>query len=195
MHSETMAAELVSGATEAATTFRRWLIFAGGALLLIGAAAIVHDVTATRISVMVIGALLSVAGVVQIVHGFYVSSWSGFFLYLLAGIIRTAVGVMLVRYPLVGAEALTLVVSLYLIVGGVFKAVASFVLTLPGWGWTVASGVVSLALGVVLGVQWPQTSVWFVGFAVGLDLMLDGGALLMFAAAIKTLAPSSSSQS
>lgn len=193
MHSKTMTADLFYGSSDTATTFRRWLIFAGIALLLIGAAAIVHDVTATRISVVVIGALLSVAGVMQIVHGFYVSSWSGFFLYLLAGIIRTAVGVMLVRYPQVGAEALTLVVSLYLVVGGLFKAVASIVLALPGWGWSVASGVVSLALGVMLGAQWPQVSVWFVGFAVGVDLMLDGGALLLFAAAIKKLAPSYSS--
>lgn len=193
MHSETMTADLLYGGSDTATTFRRWLIFAGGALLLIGAAAILHDVTATKVSVMAIGALLTVAGVLQIVHGFYVSSWSGFFLYLLAGIIRTAVGVMLVLYPQVGAEALTLVVSLYLIVGGLFKAVASIVLALPGWGWSVASGVVSLALGVMLAVQWPQVSVWFVGFAVGVDLMVDGGALLMFAAAMKKLAPSYSS--
>jgi uncharacterized membrane protein HdeD (DUF308 family) len=109
---------------------------------------------------------------------------------LVAGIIRTAVGVMLVRYPQVGAEALTLVVSLYLIVGGLFKAVASMVLALPAWGWSVASGVLSVGLGVILAVQWPQVSVWFIGFAVGVDLMLDGGALLMFAAATKRLAPS-----
>lgn len=192
MHSKTMTADLFYGASDTATTFRHWLIFAGIALLLIGAAAILHDVTATTISVVTIGALLSVAGVMQIVQSFYVSSWSGFFLYLLAGIIRTAVGVMLVRYPQMGAEALTLVVSLYLIVGGLFKAVASIVLALPGWGWSVASGVVSFALGVMLAVQWPQVSVWFVGFAVGIDLMLDGGALLMLAAVMKKLAPSHS---
>jgi uncharacterized membrane protein HdeD (DUF308 family) len=190
MHSQTMTAQLFYGATDTATAFRRWLIFAGVALLLIGAAAIVHDVTATRISVMVIGALLSVAGVMQIVHGFSVRSWSGFFLYLLAGIIRSVVGVMLVLYPQMGAETLTLAVSLYLIVGGLFKAVASMVLALPAWGWSLASGVVSVALGVMLAVQWPQVSVWFIGFAVGVDLMLDGGALLMFAAATKRLAPS-----
>jgi uncharacterized membrane protein HdeD (DUF308 family) len=49
---------------------------------------------------------------------------------------------------------------------------------------------VSVALGVMLAMQWPASSTWFIGFAVGLDLILYGSVLLMFAAAIKKLLPS-----
>lgn len=51
--------------------------------------------------------------------------WSGFFLYLIDGIVRTTVGVLLVLYPGSGAQALTLVLTFYFIVGGLFKTFGS----------------------------------------------------------------------
>ena len=48
----------------------------------------------------------------------------------------------------------------------------------------------SIALGVMLAMQWPTSGTWFIGLAVGLDLVLYGWALLMFAAAVKKLFPS-----
>jgi uncharacterized membrane protein HdeD (DUF308 family) len=61
------------------------------------------------------------------------------------------------------------------------------VLQFPSWGWSAASGFISVMLGAMLAAQWPGSSSWFIGFAVGLDLILYGWALLMFAAAIKRL--------
>jgi uncharacterized membrane protein HdeD (DUF308 family) len=130
------------------------------------------------------------AGFMPIGYPFQMRYWSGFFLYLLDGIIRATVGTLLVLYPNSGAQALTLVLSFYFIAGGLFKTFGSIVLQFPSWGWSVASGLVSVALGVMLAMQWPASSTWFVGFAVGLDLVLYEWALLMFAAAIKKLSPS-----
>ena len=159
-------------------------------MLVTGAAAVMYDVTATVASVIAFGWLLMLAGITQIVHAFQVRSWSGFFLYLLDGIIRAVVGSMLVVYPNAGAEAMTLLLSLYFIVAGTFRAFASTMLMFPSWGWSVASGLISVALGVILAAHWPGSSTWFIGFAVGVDLMLYGWALLMFAAAVKKLSPS-----
>ena len=186
MHSHTMAANpFAGGATEGSV--RGWVIFAGVTMLALGIAAVIYDVTATLLSVFLFGALLMVAGIVQIVHAFQVRTWSGFFLYLLDGILRATVGTLLVLYPGSGALTLTLLLSLCFIVGGLFKIIGSIALQIPKWGWAVASGLVSVALGVMLAMQWPVTSLWFIGFAVGLDLILHGWALLMFAAAVKQL--------
>ena len=190
MTSHTMTAEMFGGGSDAVKSYRGWIIFAGIAMLLTGTAAVIYNVTATFASVMAFGWLLMLAGATQIVHAFQVRTWSGFFLYLLDGIIRAAVGTMLVIYPGAGAEALTLLLSLYFIVGGLFKTFGSIVLMFPSWGWSVASGLVSIALGVMLAMQWPVSSLWFIGFAVGIDLMLYGWALLMFAAAVNKLSPS-----
>jgi uncharacterized membrane protein HdeD (DUF308 family) len=189
MQSQTMTASAFAGG-ESDGNFRGWVIFAGIAMLVLGTAAILYDVTATLVSVFLFGWLLMLAGFMQIVHAFQVRAWSGFFLYLLDGIIRATVGTLLVIYPGSGALTLTLVLSFYFIVGGLFKTFGSIVLQFPSWGWTVASGLVSVALGVMLAMQWPTSGLWFIGFAVGIDLIVYGWALLMFAAAVKKLSPS-----
>jgi uncharacterized membrane protein HdeD (DUF308 family) len=186
MSSGTLTANEFSGG-ESTTNFRGWVIFAGIASLALGTAAVIYDTTATTISVVLFGWLLMFAGFMQTVHAFQVRTWSGFFLYLLDGIIRVTVGTLLVLYPDAGAQSLTLVLSLYFIVSGLFRAIGSAVLRFPSWGWTVGAGIVSMALGIMLAVQWPASGSWFIGFAVGIDLILYGWALLMFAAAVKKL--------
>lgn len=189
MTSQTMTASVIAGG-ESDGSVRNWVVFAGVASLLLGTAAIIYDGTATIVSVVVFGWLLMFAGFTQIAHAFQVRYWSGFFLYLLDGIVRTTVGGLLVVNPGTGAEALTLVLSFYFIVGGLFKTFGSIVLQFPSWGWSVASGLVSIVLGAMLAMQWPTSGTWFIGLAVGIDLVLYGWSLIMFAAAIKRLSPS-----
>jgi uncharacterized membrane protein HdeD (DUF308 family) len=186
MSTDTMTAGTFTGGGSDGS-FRGWVIFAGILSLVLGIAAIVYNGTATIASVVVFGWLLMFAGFIEIAQAFQVRYWSGFFLYLLDGIVRAVVGALLVLYPQSGAEALTLVLSFYFIAGGLFKSVGSSLLRFPSWGWSVLSGVVSIVLGVMLAMQWPTSSTWFIGFAVGLDLILYGWALLMFGAAIKKL--------
>jgi len=100
------------------------------------------------------------------------------------------VGSLLVLYPNAGAESLTLVLSFYFVLGGLFKSIGSAVLRFPSWGWSLASGVISIVLGVMLAMHWPATGAWFIGLAVGIDLILYGWALLMFASMLKTVSPS-----
>jgi uncharacterized membrane protein HdeD (DUF308 family) len=186
MSTDTMTAGTFTGGGSDGS-FRGWVIFAGILSLVLGIAAIVYNGTATIASVVVFGWLLMFGGFIEIAQAFQVRYWSGFFLYLLDGIVRAVVGALLVLYPQSGAQALTLVLSFYFIAGGLFKSVGSSLLRFPSWGWSVLSGVVSIVLGVMLAMQWPTSSTWFIGFAVGLDLILYGWALLMFGAAIKKL--------
>jgi uncharacterized membrane protein HdeD (DUF308 family) len=186
MSTDTMTAGTFTGGGSDGS-FRGGVLFAGILSLVLGIAAIVYNGTATIASVVVFGWLLMFGGFIEIAQAFQVRYWSGFFLYLLDGIVRAVVGALLVLYPQSGAEALTLVLSFYFIAGGLFKSVGSSLLRFPSWGWSVLSGVVSIVLGVMLAMQWPTSSTWFIGFAVGLDLILYGWALLMFGAAIKKL--------
>jgi len=167
--------------------FRAWVIFAGILLMALGIAAVIYNQTATMASVLVFGWVLALAGIMQIIHAFQVRDWGGFFVYLLDGIFRGTVGTLLVVYPASGASALTLVLSFYFIAGGLTRTLLAFSLHYPSWGWTAASGVVSVALGVMLALQWPTSALWFIGFAVGIDLICSGWALLMFAAVAKQL--------
>ena len=161
-----------------------WFLSLGIALTFFGVACIVLDVIATFATVLVFGLLLLISGIFQLIHSFRTGTWSGFFLYLLSALFRGFTGYLLVRYPLMGAEGLTLVLASFLIVAGLFRAIGSGIVRFPLWGWFVFSGVVTTALGAMLLAQMPVSGIWFVGFAVGLDLMFDGIAMTSFATAV-----------
>jgi uncharacterized membrane protein HdeD (DUF308 family) len=164
-----------------------WFLFLGIAFTLLGIACVVYDVAATFTTVLVFGWLLLLSGIFQLVHAFRTGTWSGFFVYLLGALLRGFTGYVLVRYPGTGAASLTLVLGLFFIVGGMFRAIAAGMAKLPRWGWSVFSGLVSLALGIIVLWQMPNTSLWFIGFALGIDLIVDGITVVSFASAVHHL--------
>ena len=155
--------------------------------MIMGAICIVGDVTATFATVLIFGWLLLISGIVALVHAFGTKNWSGFLFYLLSALFRGFTGYLLIRYPLAGATSLTLILASFFVVGGTFRAIGAGMMQFPRWGWSLFSGLVSLVLGVMLLAQMPGSSIWFIGFAIGVDLMVDGASLSGFAAAINTL--------
>jgi uncharacterized membrane protein HdeD (DUF308 family) len=107
--------------------------------------------------------------------------------YLLNAIIRCVTGYLLIRHPDAGAAAVTMVIAALFIVGGLFRAGCASVIQYPRWGWTVFAGLVSVVLGVYLLATWTATSTFFVGLAIGIDLVFDGASLVGFAGAIHSL--------
>jgi len=164
-----------------------WFLVFGILLMVFGAICIVGNITATFATVFVFGWLLLVSGVFALIQAFRVHTWSGFFLYFLGALLRGFTGYLLMRYPDVGAASLTLILASFFIVGGLFRATGSAMLKFPRWGWATFSGMLSLVLGIMLLVQWPVSSVWFIGFAIGVDMIFDGASLVAFAMAIHTL--------
>ena len=79
---------------------------------------------------------------------------------------------------------MSMLLAALLIVGGLFRAGGASVIQFPRWGWTVFAGLVSVALGVYLLVTWSTSRAFFVGIAIGIDLIFDGAALTGFAGAI-----------
>jgi uncharacterized membrane protein HdeD (DUF308 family) len=164
-----------------------WILAIGILLMLLGAVCIVSDVTATFTTVILFGWLLMLGGVFALIQAFYTHAWSGFFPHLLSALFRGFTGYLLIRYPLAGAATLTLILASFFVVGGAFRAIGAAVAQFPRWGWAVFSGIVSAALGIMLISQMPVSSVWFIGFAIGLDLIVDGSSLVAFATAVHHL--------
>jgi uncharacterized membrane protein HdeD (DUF308 family) len=52
--------------------------------------------------------------------------------------------------------------------------IASVWYRFPHWGWVALSGLISILLGVMLWNAWPFAGLWFIGFCVGLDLIVEG---------------------
>ena len=165
----------------------RWFLAVGILLIMFGAACVVSNVTATLATVLVFGWILLFSGVVALVHAFRTHTSRGFLLSLLTALFLGFTGYLLIRYPLAGAASLTLILASFFVVSGLFRAIGAGMLKLPRWGWAVLSGIVSVVLGTMLLVQMPISSVWFIGFAIGIDLIFDGMSLIGFATAVHTL--------
>jgi uncharacterized membrane protein HdeD (DUF308 family) len=182
----TLASLFEAGIEEVRKSWGWFLVF-GILLMLLGAACIAKSQTATTFSILALGWVLMISGVVWLVGAFQTWTWGGFFLYLLNAIIRCVTGYLLIRHPDAGAEGVTMVLAVLFIVGGLFRAVGAGAIQFPRWGWTVFAGLVSVALGVYLLATWTATSTYFIGLAIGIDLLFDGAALVGFAGAIHSL--------
>jgi len=166
-----------------------WVTSTGLLLLVAGTGTILYAGARPGAPVSGFGWALLFAGIVQAAHATYVRAWSGFLLYLFDGLVRAAVGTWLMVYASPSAEEATLALSFYLFAAGIFRTAGAAALEFPGWEWTAASGLVSVAVASMLALQWPARSSFFVGFAAGFDLILYGWALVMYATAARRLVP------
>jgi uncharacterized membrane protein HdeD (DUF308 family) len=164
-----------------------WFLAFGILLTVLGAVCVVKSQTATTFSILALGWVLAISGVLWLVNSVWAFSWHGFFLYLLNAIIRGVTGYLLIRHPDAGASGVTMLLASLFIVGGLFRGVGAGVIQFPRWGWTVFAGLVSVVLGVYLLATWPTASTYFIGLAIGIDLIFDGAALAGFAGAIQSL--------
>jgi len=164
-----------------------WFVALGILLMILGATCIVKAQTATRFSILALGWVLAISAVFWFIGSFQAFGWSGFFIYFLNALMSGAVGYLLIRHPNAGAEGVTMLLALLFIVGGVFRITGAGVIQFPYWGWTLFSGLVSVGLGVFLLATFATSTTFFVGIAIGVDLIFNGGALVAFGAAIRSL--------
>jgi uncharacterized membrane protein HdeD (DUF308 family) len=158
-----------------------WFLAFGLGLFALGIAAVVRSVTATIVSMLFFGWLLVLASGIEIAQAVMVGHWAGLFLHLLAAILFGVAGLTIVARPLIGAEVMTLFMSMFFMVGGLFQLVASVALALPGWGWHAADGLITFVLGVLVLAQWPASGLWVIGLFVGIDLIFYGCAWIALA--------------
>jgi uncharacterized membrane protein HdeD (DUF308 family) len=142
----------------------------------------------TLLSVTVLGWVLFGSGAGLVLVSFLTARWSGFLLSLAAGVLSIIAGVNILSHPVAGAVALTMILGTILLVAGIFRAVASIAMRFPNWGWALFSGIVTFALGAMLLRNLENLSLWFLGFAVGLDLILHGVSWMTFSLGLNRLA-------
>lgn len=164
-----------------------WFLAFGIVLALLGIIAVVRSFAATVASMFFFGWLLLCAGGVEFIGAFLVGHWTGFFLHLLAAILLTVAGLVVLVRPVISAEVATLVMSMFFLIGGLYQVVASLVAGLPGSGWEVFGGVVASVMGIVLLLEWPISGLWAIGLFIGIDLIFSGCAWVALALAVREL--------
>ena len=159
-----------------------WLLALGILMIILGVVAMAAPVVATIAIQVMLGWLLVISGIAEGIHAFMVKEWRGFLLELLSAVLYLGVGLLLLVDPLKGAVALTLILAVFLLVEGIFKIITALrVREHRGWGWLLASGIVSVVLGVMIWAQWPASGLWVIGLLVGIQLLFTGWSLVMLA--------------
>ncbi len=163
-----------------------WFVGGGLALVALGVLSLLLAVITTFASVVLFGGLLAAGGLLQVTQATRARGWAGIAFYLLTGVVTAFAGVSLIVRPGVGALALTLLLAGFFMAQGVFRVVvAALVEELPGRWLQVVNGVVTFALGVIIGAQWPEDALWVIGAIVGIDLIATGTAQLVTASELR----------
>ncbi len=159
----------------------------GVLVTLLGMLALGSASLASLLSVFFYGALLMVAGVLEIVHGLRNRDTGPFLLFVLAGLLSFLVGGFLLTQPGAGLMSLTLLLVAYLLASGFFRIITASSDRHPGWGWDFAQGAVSVMLGALLFSRMPASSLWVLGVVVGVELLTRGLSLLAGAFVVRGL--------
>lgn len=144
-------------------------------------------VTGIAIGILV-GAFLLVGGIVQVVHVFNAHGWKDGFLYLVSGVLSAICGGIMLAHPVFGLGVLTIVLIFYFLLDGITKIIFSFKMRpAKGWGWILFSGLVTLALALLIWRQWPLSGAWAVGLLVGINLLFDGWAMILTGGTVRSM--------
>jgi uncharacterized membrane protein HdeD (DUF308 family) len=169
-----------------------WYLIEGIVLIVLGALAIVIPPIATLAATIFIGWLLLIGGAIGLYTTFRMRGAPGFWWSLISAVLGILAGGILIARPVAGALSLTIVLIAFFIIEGV--ASIMFALEhkseLPvAWGWMLASGIVDLALAVLIFAGLPSTAAWAIGLLVGINLIFGGASLAMMALGARKLAP------
>ena len=96
---------------------------------------------ATIVSVLIVGWMMIMSGVLEIVHGFQMKRWGRFFLWIVIGALYMVGGVLRRHQSAARFAVLTLFLGIFLIVAGVVRVVLAMQMRSGSyWGWVAAFG-------------------------------------------------------
>jgi uncharacterized membrane protein HdeD (DUF308 family) len=152
-----------------------WIVALGAVYVIVGLVALGSIVTATAATVLLVGAMMVVAGLTEVFNAFQMRTCGKFALWLLLGALYIFSGVITFQNPLLAAVLLTFLLGLALVVSGAMRLILAFGMKESApWIFVAISGVVTLLLGLVILARWPVSSVYVLGLFLGIDLVIAG---------------------
>jgi uncharacterized membrane protein HdeD (DUF308 family) len=183
--------ENVMNATSVGTIVKKsvgWSIGLSLVMILAGFLAIAVPQAAGIAVNLLVAWLLVFSGVAHLVFAWHTRTSGGVVWELLMGILYVFVGGYLLVRPVAGLASLTLALAIYLFAEGVLELILSFRLRpMPGSGWLLFDGIITLILGVMILRTWPSSTEWVIGTLVGISMLFSGISRLMLSLTARRL--------
>src|SRR5678815_3641327 len=178
-----LMANSMSGDIHKATT---WSIVLSVLMIAAGVLAIFSPAVAGVAVTVFFGWLLIFSGILHLAYAWQAGRPGAVVWEILLGILYGGIGFYLLARPVAGLESLTLALAFYLVLEGVLELGLSFQLRpLPGSGWLLFDGIVTLVLAAMIGSAWPVSSLWAIGTLVGASMFFSGITRLMISVAVR----------
>ncbi len=157
-----------------------WLVV-GIISILGGIFAFFNPLSATFAAEQLAGFTFLLVGVLQFIALFRAHSTTGKVLAAIGGVLGVLIGIELLQNPLQGILTLTMVVAILFMATGIVRVVVAF-----GLRKTVAfiplliSGLISIALAVMIFSGYPQSATYMLGVLLAVELISNGISLIMY---------------
>lgn len=149
--------------------------------IVVGLIAIAAPMAAGLGATIVVGWLIMLSGGSHVALAFEPQRLGSRAWHALAGLSYLVGGVLSLLRPDVGLLSLTLLLAAMFLAAGVFRLAAAFALRArSGAVWLFADAVLTLLLGGLIYLDWPDSSHWLIGTLVGVTLVFNGVAGLGF---------------
>jgi uncharacterized membrane protein HdeD (DUF308 family) len=164
-----------------------WLMGAGIVLLALGTVGLAATVILGVVSVLSFGVMMLIGGGVLLADAFRREGWQSRLLMVAVGVLYVLTGALIFYNPLSALVAITLFVGVALVATGVLRIIMAFQLRPAAfWIWVLASGLMSLVLGVLILASWPASASWVLGTFLAIELIFQGWTYVMLALAIRS---------
>jgi uncharacterized membrane protein HdeD (DUF308 family) len=151
-------------------------------------AIIVPPVSGIAVTILV-GWLLIFSGSAHMAYAWHGRSGGGILWGILLAILYIVAGGYILLHPMAGLASLTIVLAIYLLLESALEFILSFLLRpLPGSGWLLVDGIITLILAIMIWRTWPASTEWVIGTLVGISLIFSGVARLTISTAARRVA-------
>jgi uncharacterized membrane protein HdeD (DUF308 family) len=177
-----------SGQESSSVLSVNWGLYLGAGILLmlLGAVAILVPAVASWSVTIFIGWILLFGAVFLFGTAFSFREGGRLVIRLLWALATLIAGLYLLLDPGQGTKTLTLVLFIYFVVMGGFRLlVALRERGEAGAGWLALNGALSVLIGIIIGIDYPDSADWAIGLLVGIDFIFTGWVLIMIAMAGK----------
>jgi len=180
------AAQGLQAPAAAAKKITGWYIAAAVLFIVLGMFAIIEPGVAGLGVTILVGWLLIIGGAAHIIAAFKGGSAKQVIFQVLVAIVYLIGGYYFLAHTFMATTTLTLLLAVVILAEGVVEVIAYFRMKGEGAsGWLLLNGIVTLALGGMIGLHWPSSTVWAIGILVGVNLLMTGITRLMFGLALR----------
>lgn len=160
-----------------------WMLALGLLYLMLGLVGLAMLLGLTLANIVFIGVLLIAGGTAQLLESLKCKGWKGLVSHIAIAALYLLAGTAVIYDPEMAVKLISLLIGGVLAGVGVARLLMARQLRASGqgWMWTALSGLIAIALAVMMAVQWPLPGLFAIALFVAIELLLQGSNLLTLA--------------